>query len=431
MRRTKLLRTALYKMTVYQKTEEICRAAKKASVIFSIQNTQKKNQILFEISKQLGEKYQDIIEANKNDLISAKENGISDAMLDRLMLDKKRIDSIRDSLISLIKLSDPIGTGELLSTENGLEISCERVPIGVVALIYESRPNVTVDAAALCIKTGNAVVLRGGREAVNTNLCLISIMKSAIEACGICPDILGFIEPGANHESADALMSMRGIVDVLIPRGSKRLIDSVVSKSKIPTIETGAGNCHLYVDASADLEMAVSVAVNAKCSRPAVCNAIETLLVHSSVAEKFLPAFRDKVTDKYCLEIRGCERTQKILNEILPATEDDYATEFDDYILAVKIVDSTDEAIEHINRYNTGHSEAIITNSASDAIKFRKLVDAAAVYVNASTRFTDGGEFGFGAEIGISTQKLHARGPMGLMALTTQKYLITGEGQIR
>lgn len=418
-------------MTIFQKTEEICRAAKNASYEFSVQNTKKKNQILLEISRQLKDRCEDIINANKKDLSNARDNGISDAMLDRLMLDCKRIEGIRDSLLSLVKLSDPIGTGELLSTENGLEISCERVPIGVIALIYESRPNVTVDAAALCIKTGNAVILRGGREALNTNLCLISIMKNAISKCGINSDILGFIEPGTNHESAEALMSMRGLVDLLIPRGSKRLIDSVVKNSKVPTIETGAGNCHLYVDSSADLDMAVSVAINAKCSRPAVCNAIETLLVHSDVAEKFLPMFCEKTAEKYSLEIRGCERTQKILTNILPATDEDYATEFDDYILAIKIVDSTDEAIEHINRYNTGHSEAIITNSAHDAMKFRKYVDAAAVYVNASTRFTDGGEFGFGAEMGISTQKLHARGPMGLMALTTQKYLITGEGQIR
>ena len=307
---------------------------------------------------------------------------------------------------------------------------CERVPIGVVAIIYEARPNVTVDAAALCLKTGNAVVLRGGREAVETNLCLIKIMKNAINSCGVDPDVLGFIEPGEGHESANALMEARGLVDVLIPRGGKRLIQAVVNNAKVPVIETGAGNCHLYVDESADLDMAVNVAINAKCSRPAVCNAIETMLVHRSVAAKFLPKFTEEVSKKYSLEIRGCEETQKII-PCSAATDEDYETEYDDFILAVKVVDSVEKAVAHINQYNTGHSEAIITNDEKNAEYFRKFIDAAAVYVNASTRFTDGGEFGFGAEIGISTQKLHARGPMGLAALTTQKYLIRGDGQIR
>ena len=255
-------------------------------------------------------------------------------------------------------------------------------------------------------------------------------MKDAISECGANPDILGFIEPGEGHESADALMSARGLVDVLIPRGGKKLIQAVVNNAKVPVIETGAGNCHLFVDESADLDMAIKVAINAKCSRPAVCNAIETMLVHRSVADEFLPKFLSAVSEKYPLEIRGCAETQAIIS-CVAATEEDFDTEYDDFILAVKIVDSIDEAIAHINKYNTGHSEAIITNDVSNAEKFQKYVDAAAVYVNASTRFTDGGEFGFGAEIGISTQKLHARGPMGLDALTTQKYLIKGEGQIR
>jgi glutamate-5-semialdehyde dehydrogenase len=255
-------------------------------------------------------------------------------------------------------------------------------------------------------------------------------MKDAIKSCGIDPEILGFIESGSGHESANALMECRGLVDVLIPRGSKRLIQAVVNNAKVPVIETGAGNCHLYVDSSADTDMAINVAINAKCSRPAVCNAIETLLVHRDAATEFLPKFANKVAQKYDLELRGCAETQAIIT-CAPATDEDYETEYDDYILAVKIVGSVEEAVEHINKYNTGHSEAIITNDVNNAEYFRKYVDAAAVYVNASTRFTDGGEFGFGAEIGISTQKLHARGPMGLFALTTQKYLIRGNGQVR
>ncbi|MBE6547977.1 MAG: glutamate-5-semialdehyde dehydrogenase [Ruminococcaceae bacterium] len=418
-------------MTEIQKVQQICTEAKTASVKFAILNTKEKNKILDAIAKKLTENIQSILLANKADLDAAEENGVPAPMLDRLMLNEARINDICDSLYALIKLRDPVGSGEVFTTEGGLEICCEKVPLGVVAIIYEARPNVTVDAAALCLKTGNAVVLRGGREAVNTNLELIRIMKSAIEECGSDPAILGFIEPGAGHESANALMSMRGLVDVLIPRGSKRLIRAVVDNAKVPVIETGAGNCHLYVDDTADIDMAVKVAINAKCSRPAVCNAIETLLVHSSVVADFLPEFVKAVSDKYSLEIRGCERTRKILPCAKVVTEEDFETEYDDFILAVKVVDSIDEAIEHINKYNTGHSEAIITNSADNANKFRKLIDAAAVYVNASTRFTDGGEFGFGAEIGISTQKLHARGPMGLDALTTQKYLINGNGQVR
>ena len=372
----------------------------------------------------------EIIAANKCDLDSAEANGVPTHMLDRLMLNEKRIHDIADALLFLTGLKDPVGSGEVFTTTNGLEIACERVPLGVVAIIYEARPNVTVDAAALCLKTGNAVVLRGGREAVNTNLSLIAIMKDAIRDCGIDPDILGFIEPGEGHASADALMNARGLVDVLIPRGGKKLIQAVVNNAKVPVIETGAGNCHLYVDESADIDMAIKVAINAKCSRPAVCNAIETMLVHRSVASEFLPKFAAAVSEKYSLEIRGCTETQAIIPCKI-ATEEDFDTEYDDFILAVKVVGSNKEAVEHINKYNTGHSEAIITRDLKNAEFFKKYVDAAAVYVNASTRFTDGGEFGFGAEIGISTQKLHARGPMGLAALTTQKYLIKGEGQIR
>lgn len=418
-------------MTVYENVEQICRDARMASHGFSVLNTKEKNEILKRISEKLIQNTSFLIEQNKTDMENAEENGVPSPMLDRLMLNEKRIRDISDSLISLIALPDPVGSGEVFTTSGGLEISCTRVPLGVVGIIYEARPNVTVDAASLCLKTGNAVVLRGGREAENTNIALIKIMKEAIAECGQSPNILGFIAPGKGHESSQALMQMRGLVDVLIPRGGKNLIRAVVENSKVPVIETGAGNCHLYVDEFADVDMAVNVAINAKCSRPAVCNAIETLLVHSSVAEEFLVKFRDKVAEKYTLELRGCPRTLEILGDITPATEEDYATEYDDFILAVKVVDSVDEAIAHINKYNTGHSEAIITNSKKNADLFQKTIDAAAVYVNASTRFTDGGEFGFGAEIGISTQKLHARGPMGLFALTTQKYLINGNGHIR
>lgn len=418
-------------METKEKVLSICSRAKEASRAFSALPTAKKNDILKAIKEALASRKNEIIEANALDLASASENGVPAPMLDRLMLNESRLDGICASLDALISLRDPVGAGEVFTTPNGLEIICQRVPLGVVAIIYEARPNVTVDAAALCLKTGNAVVLRGGREAANTNLSLIGIMKDAIASCGECPDVLGFVESGVGHESADALMAARGLVDVLIPRGSKRLIDAVVKNATVPVIETGAGNCHIYVDASADIEMAIKVAINAKCSRPAVCNAIETMLVHRDIADKFLPAFKAAVDEKYTLELRGCERTRAILDGINTATDEDFATEYDDLILAVKIVDSVDEAIAHVNKYNTGHSESIITNDEQSAEKFRKHVDAAAVYVNASTRFTDGGEFGFGAEIGISTQKLHARGPMGLSALTTQKYLVRGNGQIR
>ncbi len=417
-------------MNTTEQVFEICRRAKEASRTFAALNAKKKNEILSNIADALANHTDEIITANLRDLESAEANGVPSHMLDRLMLNESRIGGICDALRALIGLKDPVGSGEVFTTPNGLEIACQRVSLGVVAIIYEARPNVTVDAAALCLKTGNAVVLRGGREALCTNLCLIGIMKDAISACGIDPDILGFIEPGVGHESANALMEARGLIDVLIPRGGKNLIRAVVSGAKVPVIETGAGNCHLYVDSAADLDMATKVAINAKCSRPAVCNAIETMLVHRSVAKEFLPRFVDEVSKKYALEIRGCDETQAII-PCSPATDEDYDTEYDDFILAVKVVGSVEEAVAHINKYNTGHSEAIITNDEKNAEYFRKYVDAAAVYVNASTRFTDGGEFGFGAEIGISTQKLHARGPMGLAALTTQKYLIRGEGQTR
>ena len=303
------------------------------------------------------------------------------------------------------------------------------MPLGVIGIIYEARPNVTVDAAALCIKTGNAVILRGGKEAINSNIALVGVMKAALSEVGLDPDAVGLITD-VTHEGANILMTMTEYVDVLIPRGSHRLIAAVKQNSKVPVIETGAGNCHLYVHSDADVDMAVKIAVNAKCQRPSVCNAIETLVVSSAVSAEVLPKIAEAMKP-YGVEFRCDTRAAAFIKDAKAATDDDWSTEYDDYILAVKTVDTLDEAIEHINRHNTKHSEAIITRSLTDAERFQREIDAAAVYVNASTRFTDGGEFGFGAEIGISTQKLHARGPMGLDALTTTKYLINGNGDIR
>ena len=409
--------------------ESICRAAKEASRGFGSTSTAKKNALLCAMADQLTADCAAILAANAEDLAAAAENGVPTTMLDRLKLDEKRLGGICAALREVAALPDPIGSGEQTIRPNGLIIRHVRAPMGCVAMIYEARPNVTVDAAALCLKTGNAVVLRGGKEAIRSSMALVESMRKALTAHGFSPDLIGLITM-TDRAGATALMNMRGLVDVLIPRGGKGLIRAVVENAKVPVIETGAGNCHLFVDESADLDMAIKVAINAKCSRPAVCNAIETMLVHSAVAAEFLPKFLAAVGEKYTLEIRGCERTQAII-PCGAATEEDFDTEYDDFILAVKVVDSLDEAIDHVNRYNTGHSEAIITRSLENAEKFQKYIDAAAVYVNASTRFTDGGEFGFGAEIGISTQKLHARGPMGLDALTTRKYLIKGEGQIR
>ena len=413
---------------IFEKVKGICAAAKRASRSYANTPTGKKNRLLLDIAEGLREDAASIFEANKLDTDAAREAGISASMLDRLTLGSDRLEAICASLAEVAALPDPIGAGTKTTRPNGLEISCVRAPIGTVAIIYEARPNVTVDAAALCLKTGNAVVLRGGKEAINTNTALVACMRRVIAKCGYDPDILCLIDE-TDRKSSVALMNMRGYIDVLIPRGGKGLIRSVVENARVPVIETGAGNCHIYIDDSADLDMALSVTVNAKCSRPSVCNAIETLLVHKSVSEKFLPMI-EEAGKKYALELRGCERTRAVI-DCKPADESDWETEYNDYILAVRVVDSVDDAIEHITKYSTGHSEAIITESLGVADKFTKSIDAAAVYVNASTRFTDGGEFGFGAEIGISTQKLHARGPMGLAALTTDKYIINGNGQIR
>ena len=416
-------------MDIQNEVKLLCENAKRASRTLSLASENKKNALLARIAELITENCDSIISANKADLASAEDNGVAKAMLDRLMINESRIKAIADSLYSVIALDDPIGKGDVWSRPSGITLRRIRVPLGVVGIIYEARPNVTVDSAALCLKTGNAVVLRGGKEAINTNKEFVRVIKEALVECGFDGSAVELIT-STSRESANALMSMRGLVDVLIPRGGKGLIRACVENSKVPVIETGAGNCHLYVDQSADIDKAIKVAVNAKCSRPSVCNAIETVLVHSSVADRFLPLLKQAFAP-YSVDMRGCERTCAVLDGISLATEEDFETEYDDYKVAIAVVDSHDAAIEHINRYSTGHSEAIITENMRAAQRFQEEIDSVAVYVNASTRFTDGGEFGFGAEIGISTQKLHVRGPMGLYALTTEKYLIVGDGAIR
>ncbi|MDE5917235.1 MAG: glutamate-5-semialdehyde dehydrogenase [Oscillospiraceae bacterium] len=405
--------------------------AKAASRFIASASTMKKNSALAAIADALIKNTEKIIEHNKMDLDNAVESGMPASMQDRLMLDEKRIKAIADSVLKLIELEDPVGSVDSgFIRPNGLKIYKTRAPLGTIGIIFESRPNVTVDAATLCLKTGNAVILRGGKEAINSNKCLAEVMREAVKASGLPEDIIQLVE-NTSRESAAELMKLNKYLDVLIPRGGAGLINAVVNQATVPVIETGTGNCHVFVDESADIEMAAEIVNNGKTQRPSVCNAIESLLVHKNIAQKALPVIKEKL-DEHNVEIRGCAKTAEILgNSIVSASEADYGTEFLDYIISVKVVDSVDEAIEHINRYGTGHSEAIVTKNIENAEKFQSEVDAAAVYVNASTRFTDGGEFGFGAEIGISTQKLHARGPMGLNELTTVKYLINGNGQIR
>ena len=404
-------------------------AAAKKSLISA--DTEKKNAALQKIAEALLAHSSEIIEANAADLKAARENGMSVSMQDRLMLNEDRIKGISDAVSELIKLEDPIGRVDNGSVRpNGLRITKVRVPMGVIGMIYESRPNVTADAATLCLKTGNAVILRGGKEAYNSNKCICNIMRDAVEEAGFPKDIIQFVDD-TTREVTTELMKCNKYLDLLIPRGGAGLIRAVTQNATVPVIETGTGNCHIYIDKSADIEMGVNITDNGKTQRPSVCNALETLLVHKDIAEKFLPAVKAKL-DEHNVELRGCPETVRILSGcVTPATDDDYATEFGDYIMAVKVVNDIDEAIEHIGKYSTGHSECIVTNDLKNAEKFKQEVDSACVYVNASTRFTDGGMFGFGAEIGISTQKLHARGPMGLYEITSNKYLIDGNGQIR
>lgn len=416
-------------MTLREEIELLCLGAKTASAKLALATTEEKNRVLLKIAELIEKNSDALIEANKADLASAEENKVPKTMLDRLAISTERLGGICDALRALVELDDPVGKSESWSRPSGLLITRVRVPIGVVAIIYEARPNVTVDSAALCLKTGNAVVLRGGKEAIHTNTAIVKVIKLALEECGFDPHAVELIE-STERESAQILMSMRGFIDVLIPRGGNGLINSVIENAKVPVIETGAGNCHLYVDEYANIDMALKIATNAKCSRPSVCNAIETLLVHASIAAKFLPRLSEEMK-KYNVELRGCAKTCVLIPDAIAATEEDYYTEYNDYILAIKVVDSLADAIAHVNNYSTGHSEAIVTDNEERAKKFQNEVNSAAVYVNASTRFTDGGEFGFGAEIGISTQKLHVRGPMGLPALTTEKFLIKGEGAVR
>ena len=408
--------------------EELGRRAKQASRQMNRMGTKQKNQILALAAQALVDEQEEILKANAMDIEAARKKNMPEPMVDRLVLSESRIAGMAEGLTQLIALEDPIG--EIISSTvrpNGLEICKKRVPIGVIGIIYESRPNVTADAFGLCFKTNNTVILKGGSDAIHSNMAITKILRKAIAAGGGCEDALLLVED-TSRETAKAMMRLNQYIDVLIPRGGAGLIRTVVENSTVPVIETGTGNCHDYVDASADIDMAVNIAKNAKCSRPSVCNAMETLLVSEKIAEKFLPVFAKAAPQ---VEIRGCEKTLKILPNAVKASEADYENEFLDLILAVKIVKDIDEAIEHIEKYSTGHSEAIITENYTNAEKFLDRVNSAAVYVNASTRFTDGFEFGFGAEIGISTQKLHARGPMGLESLTTTKYVIHGNGQVR
>jgi len=414
-------------------TEEVvekARRARQAAGRLAVMSRAEKDRVLLAMAEALEERADVILEANASDVAVAREKGMSSAPIDRLVLDQRRIGEMAEGLRMVAGLTDPVG--EVISgwrLPNGLEITKVRVPLGVVGIIYESRPNVTVDAAGLCIKSGNAVVLRGGSDAIRSNVALVGILNEAGRAHGLPEGAIEIIET-TDRAAAAALMQLGEYIDVLIPRGGGALIRRVKQESTVPVIETGEGNCHVYVDASADLDAAEAIVVNAKCQRPGVCNAIETLLVHQSVAQQFLPRVGRRLAAAG-VELRACERSLPYLEGAKPATEEDWGTEYLSLILAIKVVDDLDAAIRHVNTYGTRHSEAIITRDLAQARRFTREVDAAAVYVNASTRFTDGGQFGFGAEIGISTQKLHARGPMGLPELTSYKYVVVGEGQVR
>lgn len=409
---------------------EIGKNAKEASYTIMNASSNEKNDALLKMAKKLLENKDYILKENKKDLEKAIEKGTSKAMLDRLSLDEKRLEDMADGLRQVVALPDPIG--EVLSMwkrPNGLQIGKQRVPMGVIGIIYEARPNVTCDAAGLCLKAGNAVILRGGSEAINSNKAVVKALREGIKEANMPENTLQLIED-TSREVATEMMKLNGFIDVLIPRGGAGLIQSVVKNATVPVIETGVGNCHVYVDEHADLEMAKNIVINAKTSRPGVCNAEEKLLVNEKVADEFLPIIIKALKEKN-VEVRGDKKVREIVAQVNEATEEDWAKEYLDYIISIKIVKDVDEAINHINKFGTGHSEAIITKSYDNSQRFLQRVDAAAVYVNASTRFTDGCEFGFGAEIGISTQKLHARGPMGLNELTTTKYIIYGNGQTR
>ena len=404
--------------------------AKKATYDLSIISTKTKNNALALIAKELLDSKEEIIRANKIDMQEAKNKNVSETLLDRLYLNDKRVEDMATGLLEIVKLPDPVG--EIISMwkrPNNLQIGQKRVPIGVIGIIYESRPNVTCDAAGLCLKSGNATILRGGSDAINSNKAIVKALRNGIEKSGLPKDAIQLVSD-TDREVAQKMMRLNEYIDVLIPRGGENLIKSVVKNATIPVIETGTGNCHIYVDESADFNMAIDIVLNAKTQRPGVCNAAEKLLIHENISKEFLPKVVKALREKN-VEIRGDEKSKEVVDDIILAKDEEWDKEYLDYIIAVKIVENVDEAIKHINNHGTKHSEAIITESYKNSQKFLERVDAAAVYVNASTRFTDGSEFGFGAEIGISTQKLHARGPMGLKELTSTKYIIYGNGQIR
>ncbi len=410
--------------------EEIGQRAKAAENVLRTLPTGRKNKALEAAAEALLAQKDMLLAANAKDIEAAKANQMASGLVDRLLLTEDRIGQMAEGLRQIAGLDDPVG--EVLSMRqrpNGLQIGQKRVPLGVIGIIYESRPNVTADAFGLCFKAGNVVILRGGRDAIHSNQAIMEALQGALEACGLPKDAIQLITD-TSHETAERFMRMNGYVDVLIPRGGAGLIRTVVEKATVPVIETGTGNCHIYVDETADLDMAVEIIFNAKTQRIGVCNACESLVVHEKVKDALLPRLAARLSQK-AVELRGDEGSREACSDILPASEEDWGTEYLDYILSVKTVAGIDEAIAHINRYNTGHSEAIITRDYANSRKFLDGIDAAAVYVNASTRFTDGYEFGFGAEIGISTQKLHARGPMGLKELTSVKYIIYGDGQVR
>ena len=410
--------------------EEVCRNAKQAARTLNLLDTAKKNACLLKVSKALEEQQELILKANAKDIANARKNGMAEALIDRLSLNEQRMHRIIEGVIQVVSLTDPVGTViSRFDRPNGLHIEQVRVPFGVIGIIYESRPNVTVDAFSLCFKTGNAVVLRGGSDAIYTNQALVTVIRKALKSMNVDENAICLIED-TSREVAARFMKMKQYIDVLIPRGGAGLIQTVVEQSTIPVIETGTGNCHIYIDRYADVQKAVPIVHNAKLQRLGVCNACESLVIHEKIADKVIPLLVEDLQKEGC-EIRGDERVQAISAKVKAATEEDYGREYLAKIISVKIVKSVYEAIDHINRYSTGHSEAIITENEEAAKAFTEGIDSACVYVNASTRFTDGFEFGFGAEIGISTQKLHARGPMGLLALTSSKYIIHGNGQIR
>lgn len=409
---------------------EMGQRAKAAAVVLSVLPTPKKNEALQIAAKALTEAADAILAANQQDVAAAVAAGIKGAFIDRLTLTEQRIAEMAEGLREVARLDDPVGEVLYMKTlDNGLIVGQKRVPMGVIGIIFEARPNVTADAFGLCLKAGSAVILRGGKEAFATNQEVVRVFRQSLEKMGLPQDIVQIV-PDTSRETATEMMRLNGYLDVLIPRGGQGLIQSVVQNSTVPVIETGIGNCHIFVDETADLNKAVAIVINAKTQRPGVCNACESLLVHEAVADSFIPMIGEALKSGH-VEIRGDEKFCNTLSDAVPATEQDWATEFSDYIISARVVKNLDEALLHIRKYSTGHSEAILTENYSNAQRFLNEVDAAAVYVNASTRFTDGAQFGFGAEIGISTQKLHARGPMGLKELTTTKYIIYGDGQIR